>query len=393
MTPRARLLAATLAAPFLAAPLLPSAVLAQDDITQTEETSGPRGDARRGGGVNLPDKYLNENIHMGYVSTDAAFAACPQDGYDQLLCLADGLKANLSDDVLAELQLDYSVEDAQKWSNFPPLGYQGRVGPTLGDFDESQLAYLKALLQTAMGDAAHEGYDELEELLNLDDYLIQETGEKGFSSSNFQVAFLGKPATTGTWELQYGGHHTAVSNTYVDGVLVSATPSFRGAEPFGATQMNGRENDPMTQEWDAFRAMLGGLDAEQIESAELAQTYSDVVVGPQKDDNFPTEKEGIAVSELDDTQKALVLDAVQTYVGDIAAPDAEDILATYAEQLDETYIGWSGASDLNSSGAYVRLDGPRLWIEFSMQPGRSLPGIHPHSVWRDREMDYAGNLD
>jgi hypothetical protein len=26
----------------------------------------------------------------------------------------------------------------------------------------------------------------------------------------------------------------------------------------------------------------------------------------------------------------------------------------------------------------------------AIQPGRSLPGIHPHSVWRDRTADYGG---
>ncbi len=382
---RSNLLAASIIA---CVPVLPA--LAQQSAPPEGDPGNPRGQR---GGMSLPDKYLNENIHMGDISTEAADAACDQEGYDRLLCLADGLKNSLSDELFAELQRDYSVEEAKLWSNFPPMGFSGRVGPTLGAFDAAQLGYVKALLQTAMGQAAHEGYDELEELLNLDDYLIQETGETGFSSSNFQVAFLGTPSETGTWELQYGGHHTAVSNTYVDGVLVSATPSFRGAEPFGTVEMNGRENDPMTQEWEALRAMLAALDTEQLAQAKLAQTYSDVVAGPQKDDNFPTEKEGLPIAQLTAGQKALVLAAVETYVGDVAADPADRIMKIYEDQLDETFIGWSGASDLNGSGAYVRLDGPQLWLEFSMQPGRSLPGIHPHSIWRDRENDYAGNLD
>lgn len=346
-----------------------------------------------GGGMSVDAKYLNKNIHMGDISTEAAFAACDGEGYARLLCLADGLKASLPGEVLAELQRDYSVEEAKLWSNFPPMGFSGRVGPTLGAFAEAQLGYVKALLQTAMGQAAHEGYDELEELLNIDDYLIAETGEAGFSSSNFQIAFLGTPSDRGTWELQFGGHHTAVSNTYTDGVLVATTPSFRGAEPFGPVEMNGRVNDPMTQEWEALRAMLAALSEAELAGAKLAQSYSGVVVGPQKDDNFPTEKEGLAIAGLSADQKALVLAAVETYVRDVTPVAADEIMATYAAQLDDTYIGWSGASDLDSAGAYVRLDGPQLWLEFSMQPGRSTPGIHPHSIWRDRKDDYAGNTE
>ncbi|WP_461105034.1 DUF3500 domain-containing protein [Spirosoma koreense] len=41
---------------------------------------------------------------------------------------------------------------------------------------------------------------------------------------------------------------------------------------------------------------------------------------------------------------------------------------------------------------YFRIDGPRVWIEYSTQGGiviRTPP--HPHSVWRDRTGDYGGN--
>jgi hypothetical protein len=46
---------------------------------------------------------------------------------------------------------------------------------------------------------------------------------------------------------------------------------------------------------------------------------------------------------------------------------------------------------VDAEGDYVRIDGPSVWIEWSLQPGRSIEGIHPHSVWRDRAADYGGN--
>jgi Protein of unknown function (DUF3500) len=55
-----------------------------------------------------------------------------------------------------------------------------------------------------------------------------------------------------------------------------------------------------------------------------------------------------------------------------------------------TYVAYSGSTALTEQDDYVRIDGPSVWIEFSMQHGIVLAGNHPHSVWRDRTTDYGG---
>ncbi len=336
--------------------------------------------------------YKNVNVNIGAVPTDAAAARCPQVGHARLVCLADALKATLNPELKARFQLPYSVADARKWSNFPPFGYSERVGATLGDFTPAQLGFVKAMLKESAGIARDEGYDELEQILNADDYLKANTDDPaGFSSSNFHIALLGSPGPKGAWQLYFGGHHTAVTNTYRDGRLAGATPSFRGVEPFTRFAMNGRDNAPMVQEQAAFAAMLRSLTLEQRKRATLSELFTDIMVGPQKDDNFPTTREGVRVGDLDKTQQALTLRAIETYVGDIDPPNAAAIMKRYTAELADTYIGFAGTPDMNAEHDYVRIDGPSVWIELSMQPGRSIPGIHPHSIWRDRKTDYAGN--
>lgn len=56
-------------------------------------------------------------------------------------------------------------------------------------------------------------------------------------------------------------------------------------------------------------------------------------------------------------------------------------------------LGFAGTRTVDAENDYVRIDGPSVWIEFSLQPGRSIPGIHPHSVWRDKTADYGGNTE
>lgn len=355
-------------------------------------TSAPRRGPPGGPGVQgLPTKYRNVNVRFAEISIIEAQQRCPQRGHPRLICLAEALKKMLSADRLEQIQLPYSVADARKWSNFPPMGYRDRVGLTLGDFDRAQLGYVKALLVEASGIAANEGYDELEQLLNADDFLLARAGERGFSSSNFHIAFLGIPTATGTWELQFGGHHTAFANTYVNGRLAGATPSFRGVEPFGRFEMNGRSNEPMAQEQAAFANLLRSLTPAQSGRARLSQTFTDVLVGPQKDDNFPAEREGIAGRDLTPAQRAKLLLAIGTYVRDVDPPNADRIMKHYEAELGDTFVAFSGPAMLDRENAYVRIDGPSVWIEYSIQPGRSIPGIHPHSVWRDRRSDYAGN--
>ena len=309
----------------------------------------------------------------------------------RLVCLTGALKQGLSPELTARLQLPYSVADARRWSNFPPMGYRDRVGVTLGELTPPQLGVVKAIMKEAAGIAANEGYDEIEQILNADDFLKNNTSDTGFASGNFQIAFLGTPAATGTWQLYFGGHHLAFGSTYKDGILVGATPSFRGVEPFTPFKENGRDNAPMAQEQASFAAMLGGLSGAEQTNARLSQTYTDLIVGPQKDTAFPSARSGMRVGDLSQQKQDLVLRAIETYVRDIDPPGADAILKKYRTELAETYVAYAGTPAMNAENDYVRIDGPSVWIELSMQPGRSLPGVHPHSVWRDKATDYGGN--
>ncbi|MDN2663878.1 DUF3500 domain-containing protein [Psychromonas sp. 14N.309.X.WAT.B.A12] len=335
---------------------------------------------------------------MGTIAIPESVETCgDQPGVTRLLCLIDLLKSSVSDDALALMQLDYSVAEAKKWSNLPAGAFPSRPGIFLGELKVEQRGVVKAILMEATGIEENEGFDELLQTLNADDYIgtVSDDYKAGYSSFNSKLAFLGTPSKTGLWELYYGGHHLALSNTYKDGELIGATPSFRGIEPFHAFEMNGRTNIPMLQERDTFAALLNSLTPEQLKEAELEGTYRDILAGPQADDAIPDQQEGMSVKKLSDTQKVLLLKAIATYVDDINAIDAKKYMDKYRSEMDGTVIGYSGTTDLNSEDDYVRVDGPSLWIEFSLQSNKSTneKGNHPHSVWRDKTDDYGGQTE
>jgi Protein of unknown function (DUF3500)/Secretion system C-terminal sorting domain len=303
---------------------------------------------------------------------------------------ANAFKATLSSDQVASCFLSYSLSEAQKWSNFPVGIYNNRVGVKMGLLSATQLAAAKALIKVAAGTGT-EGYNELEAIMAADDYLGANGGGTSYTAGNYYIALLGTPALTGTWELYFGGHHLAFANTYKAGALAGGTPSFRSSEPYTEFSQNGNTWEPMKEERIAIAAVWAGLTANQKTAATLSGSYGDISLGPQKDWQFPTTKLGLKCSTLDAAQKALVLASMRTYVADVDTVSANAIMTKYANEINDTYIGFVGSGTMLTKGDYLRIDGPSVWLEYSTQGGiviRTYP--HPHTVWRDRTGDYGG---
>jgi hypothetical protein len=353
--------------------------------TSSSSSSSSSSTANIGGTTTGDDTYNPAVIAVSGCTVNGS-------GIDNILCLVDAFEATLTSSQISTLQQTYSKTTAERWSNLPQAlvasSYK-RVGLNFGSMTTTQIQHAKALIKAVTGTTTDEGWDEQQQLLNADQYLNVNGGGSDYGAANYYIAFLGTPAATGTFEIMYGGHHTAFANTYKNGALVGATPSFRGVEPFATFTWNGTTNQPLQQEQAAFTAMLTGLSSTQLATAKLSSTYSDLVVGPQEDGNFPTAYSGIQCSALSTTQKALVMAAIATYVGDIAGADA--ITTKYSNELDNTYIAYSGTTALVTKNDYVRIDGPSVWIEYSVQNGIVLSATHPHSVWRDKNTDYGGN--
>jgi hypothetical protein len=310
----------------------------------------------------------------------------------KIVSLAEGFKATLSSVQIASLQLGYSKSNAVRWSNLPESLYKNRVGLATSSLSASQMASFKTLLAAAMGTDANEGNLEMLGILAADDYLRANGGDSGYGSGNYYIAFLGTPSLNGLWEFQFGGHHGTFANTYNLGKLVGATPSFRSTEPFPSFTQAGVMYQPIVQELDALSAILKGLSSTDQVIAKRSTSQNDIQLGPGKDGVFPNTKTGLKVGNLTAAQKALVLSAIKTYVSDLDKISADAIMAKYSSEIDNTYISFTGTTALTEKGDYILIDGPSVWIEFSMQGGIIIKNAnHPHSVWRDRTGDYGGN--
>jgi hypothetical protein len=309
----------------------------------------------------------------------------------KVVCLAQAFEATLSSSQLSSLITSYSSTYAIKWSNLP-CGSSCRNGLQYSSLSTTQLAAAKAIVAAASGTAANEGYDEITQIIAADDVLNTASSSSSYGSGIYFIAFVGTPSTTGTWQLQFGGHHLAVNITFSGGAVTGATPRFEGIEPKSWTS-GSTTYAPLAQEQAAMLAMLTSLSSSQLASALLTTKFSDVLLGPNEDGQFPTTKVGLAVSSLTTAQQALVLAAMKPWVNDADSATAASLLSTYSSELSSTYIAYSGNATLATNADYVRIDGPSVWIEFVCQTGVVYPSqIHYHSVYRDHKRDYGNSF-
>ncbi|MFJ9712304.1 DUF3500 domain-containing protein [Streptomyces sp. NPDC101234] len=361
-------------------------------------------------------------------------------GVAAVVSAANAFLNTLTSDQQSSTLLDLTQANATAWSNLP-CGGSCRPGIDFGSLTDDQLAAAENVLKLALGTGKDTGYEHVLQTLKADDVLASAEssssasaaptdapstgssadpsasatatdvptdvptgtppsggtggGAGGFSygSGSYYLAFLGTPSKTGTWQLHFGGHHLAVNITYKDGKVSGASPFFTGVEPTTWTADDGTTYAPLAKFRDGLLKLTGSLSTGQLAEAKLSESFGDVLLGPGKDGDFPETKEGVKVSELSEKQQKLVLAAIHPWVADVDDATAKQLMKTYAKELDETYVAYSGGTGLDTQGDYVRIDGPSVWIEFVCQNGVVYQNqIHYHTVYRDHTRDYGNEF-
>lgn len=358
--------------------------------SNTASTAGTTTDSTTGNNTSATSNETTSSDGSNiYVIDTASVSACDtKSGAALVSCYAETFVNSLTDTQKTTAVVSYSEDTAKQWSNLP-VGAAARPGIALGDLTDIQVGYAKGLIKVISGTSDNEGWSEIVQTLNADDYLHDQ--RNGYGAGLYYLTILGTPSNTDKWGILFTGHHLAVSNTYNNGALAGGTPQFRAIEPMSTFTQNGQSNQPLQQEAAAFAAMLQSLSSSELSSARLSGTWNDIITGPGNDDSIPSTSSGIKVANLTDSQKALVMTAIKTYINDLADNDASAYLSTYTNELDDTYIAYSGTTGVATVGDYVRIDGPSVWIEYSVQNGVIESDPHPHSIWRDKGTDYGSN--
>ncbi|GAB3664441.1 DUF3500 domain-containing protein [Nocardioides korecus] len=284
------------------------------------------------------------------------------------------------------------------------------------------------------------GYVTVATTMGLENVLDQVEGftarfdrERGRDPGLYYLRVFGEPGGAGPWGWRFGGHHVSLNNLVVDGVLVSTTPCFMGADPASSPLLGGAVNRPLARVEDLARDLVRSLTPAQASRAVLLpKAPSDFVTANRttvsagdrvlplaaiwRDERFPDDEEqaklqalsdriddaadfdeadhaateltaeprGVAGHELGVDQRGVLTDLLGTYFGRV--PEALSPLSAYdGAALDQVHFAWAGPTEPGAPH-YYRVQGPRLLIEWdNTQRGAN----HAHSVWRDPSSDFG----
>jgi hypothetical protein len=279
------------------------------------------------------------------------------------------------------------------WSNLPSgsklqVGATERNGLKLGDMTPAQE---KAALALVAATLSRDGFQKAMAIVDADQVLEVQavktraaTSAVRFGRAEFYLAILGKPSTTSRWMMQFGGHHLAINVTLAgrDNVLA---PTHTGTQP-ASYSLDGRTVRPLGEENDKAFALINALNAEQQKQAILSYEVRNLVLGPGTDGKTIA-PEGVRVASFTPAQRGMLVDLVREWVDILSDEAAAAKMKEVQAGLADTFFAWAGATE-NGKGAYFRIQGPALLIEYAPQ-GQTNNTDHIHTIYRDPTNDYA----
>src|SRR5215510_5306113 len=359
--------------------------------------------------LRLAAKQQTRKINTAPAPPLRAEPAKESDVTGKTVAAAQAFLATLDDAARAKVSFAFNSDQKSKWSNLP-VGIYKRNGLRWGDLNAAQREAALKLLATTL---SKQGLQKVKEIMEGDEVLKTSDSSRGggpgggpppggappggrgggpiFGSDEYYLALLGAPSLTEPWIIQFGGHHLAINLTIV-GKSNVLTPSQPAAQP-ATYKLNGETVRPLGRENDKAFALINSLDAAQQKQAILPYQVGELVLGPGEDGKT-IEPEGVKVSALNDAQKEKLLDLVHEWVGILNNEAAAAKMARIKASLPETWFAWSGPTT-QGSAAYLRIQGPTLFIEYSPQRMRGGGGLdlnHIHTIYRDPTNDYGARL-
>jgi hypothetical protein len=307
---------------------------------------------------------------------------------------AEAFLATLDQGQRLKANMDLNQNTRTVWSNLPTgivmqVGATQRNGLKLGDMTPAQEKAALALMAATL---SRDGFKKAMAIVEADQVLETRsaparppTSRIRFGRAEYYVGILGKPSTTDPWMIQFGGHHLAI-NVTLAGRQNVLTPTHTGAQP-ARYSVDGRTIRPLGDENDKAFALINALNAEQQKQAILGYDVRNLVLGPGTDGKMIA-PEGARATTFTSAQRAMLVDLVREWVDILGEEAAAAKMKEIQAGLDDTYFAWAGATT-NGKGAYFRIQGPTVLIEYAPQGATDANTDHIHTIYRDPTNDYG----
>lgn len=306
----------------------------------------------------------------------------------EALANAQAFSASLTEPQRTVGRFPFDAEERYTF-NFVPMV---RGGVALGDMTETQRQQADALLKAALSAG---GYATARAIIVHEDILRELERERGVSNyerrnpSLYYLALFGDPSPSARWGWRFEGHHLSVNVTQggSDGDVVA--PLFFGANPARVPSGPQAGLRILAAEEDTARALLASFDA-----AHRAQ----VIIAPETTNEIVTKTapkvdgmsfEGVAAASMTPAQRTQLRALIDVYARRLSPREATSQMSRIdAAGFDTVHFAWAGSVEVGQKH-YYRVHGPTFLIEYDNSQNDA---NHIHSVWRDLEHDFGGDL-
>ena len=346
---------------------------------------------------NLPRRVLVVVlVAIGAIGVSASLRQTtpPAAATSRAVAAANAFLATLDEGQRQKANLEFNEKTRVVWSNLPSgttmqVGATERNGLKLANMTPAQERAALALVATAL---SREGYQKAMEVVDADQVLETRsapTRKPGapirFGRGEYYVSILGKPSASEPWMMQFGGHHLAINVTMAGPASVLA-PTHTGAQP-ASYSVDGKLIRPLGDENDRAFELINALNAEQQKQAILGYEVRNLVLGPGTDGKTIA-PEGVRASTFNPGQRTVLLALVREWVGILEDQAANAKMKEIESGLNETYFAWAGPTT-NGKGAYFRVQGPAVFLEYAPQGAGENNIDHIHTIYREPANDYA----
>ncbi len=297
---------------------------------------------------------------------------------------AGAFQKSLTADQAAAAGFAFDDDERLNWHYIP----KERKGLALKMMGSEQRERATALLKSALSD---QGLSQVLTIISLEQVLhdIEKGSGPVRDPELYFWSIFGAPGGQGPWGWRVEGHHISINFTIVGDLGVAVGPRFVGSNPGEVRSGPKQGTRAMAAEEDDGRALAKSLSADQKKTGILeGKAPAEIITGSQRKAMLDDPK-GIAYAELDDTQKAALMELVGRYANRLRPELARDDLRRIAAAgLDKLRFAWAGELE-PAKPHYYRIHGPTFLIEYDNVQNNA---NHIHTVWRDLENDFGGDL-
>jgi hypothetical protein len=291
--------------------------------------------------------------------------------------------ATLNDRQRGVASFPFDDPERTRWAYVP----QSRSGLDLGEMNPRQRAAAFALLGTGLSER---GTRLARGVIELEDILGDLEGFPWYPSRNPELYYMSLFTRSGSshpWGWRFEGHHLSVNVTDLGPRGQIVAPLFIGANPARVPSGPRAGFRLLAEEEDVAFELLNMLDPQQrIRATINAQTFGNIVSGTDPAVG-PMAFAGLPAAEMTPAQQGQLRRLLGVFAGRMADSSARSQLQRIdAAGFERLHFAWAGAHQ-PQEGHYFRIHGPTVLVEYDNSSAN-----HIHSVWRDLENDFGGDL-